>query len=589
MSSFKETINSIKEHLSPAHKKKMVGLAGLILVQGLLDVFGLGLILPIIKIASDPEVISGNKFYLGDLYNRMGFDSINNFMLFIVLSVLVFYILKTIYGLFVSYITALYTTEVAVYITRNQYDKYYAISYLDFSNVKSSVITNHVFNNPASYMAWVINPLIMIFSEGIIVLLIVISIIAFNFSLFMCILGTVGPATWLIYRSLKSKSSFYGRELDRVIPKVYSSLNNSVNGYIDVKLAGKDKDFRQQYMEYITRYHDVSQKSGFLSLVPMRAYEIVAMLGIVVIFVYILFIADKGTSSAVVLVGLFAAAAYRLMPSMNRIVGNIIYVKRSQSSVANLNFYKDALPGRKPIAEQKPVVFQNNIEFKNISYRFPGEENYVLQNINLNVKKGEKIGFVGTSGSGKTTLMNILLRFIEEEKGSLLVDGVKLDETNLLSWRKLIGYVKQDIFILDGSIKENIAFGDNEVDERRLLRAISNASLSDLVKSLPEGINSVVGEKGSRLSGGQRQRIGIARALYRDAEILVFDEATSALDNETEAEVTDAIDKLSDTNKTIFVIAHRITTLKNCNRIYELKNGTIQGVHSYEELLERVI
>jgi len=313
------------------------------------------------------------------------------------------------------------------------------------------------------------------------------------------------------------------------------------------------------------------------------------MLGIVVIFVYILFISAKGTSSAVVLVGLFAAAAYRLMPSMNRIVGNLMYVKRSQSSVANLNFYKDAIPGRRAVVEDVPITFNHTIEFKNLNYKFPGEAKYVLKNINLKVQKGEKVGFVGTSGSGKTTLMNTLLRFIEEESGEISVDGVKLNEANLNNWRKLIGYVKQDIFILDGSIKENIAFGDTEVNERRLLRAITQASLSELVKSLPDGVNSVVGEKGSRLSGGQRQRIGIARALYRDAEILVFDEATSALDNETEAEVTEAIDKLSDTNKTIFVIAHRITTLKNCNRIYELKNGTIDSVHSYEELLERVI
>ncbi|MEO8150770.1 MAG: ABC transporter ATP-binding protein [Bacteroidia bacterium] len=589
MSLYSETFQSIKDHLSAGQKKKMIGLACLIFVQGVLDVFGLGLILPIIKIASDPEVVSANKFYMGDIFNWLGFTSINSFILFVVIAVLIFYILKTIFGLFVSWVLALYATEVAVYITRNQYDKYYGISYLDFTNVKSSVITNHVFNNPASYMAWVINPLIIIFSESIIVLIIIIGIIIIDFKLFICILGTVGPASWLIYYSLKNKSGTYGRELDRVIPKVYGSLNNSVNGYIDVKLAGKERDFRQQYMEHINKYHDVTQKSGFISLVPMRGYEIVAMLGIVVIFVYILFISEKGTSSAVVLVGLFAAAAYRLMPSMNRIVGNLMYVKRSQSSVANLNFYKDAIPGRKPVVEDLPVTFNHTIEFKNINYRFPGELAYVLKNINLKVKKGEKVGFVGTSGSGKTTLMNTLLRFIEEESGEITVDGVKLTDSNLINWRKLIGYVKQDIFILDGSIKENVAFGDTEVDERRLLRAITQASLSDLVKSLPDGVNSVVGEKGSRLSGGQRQRIGIARALYRDAEILVFDEATSALDNETEAEVTEAIDKLSDTNKTIFVIAHRITTLKNCNRIYELKNGTIQGVHSYVELLERVI
>lgn len=588
MSTFNNTFQSMREHLSAKHKKEMVWLGLLIFLQGVLDVFGLGLIIPIVNIASNPEVVTSNKFHLGDIYNYFGFETINSFILFVLLAVLMFYIMKTFFGLFVYWLSAKFATDVAVYITQNQYDKYYAVSYLDFTNIKSAVITNHVFNNPTSYLAWVVNPVIMIFSEIIIVLLIVVSIIFIDFTLFLCIIGVVAPATLLIYFSLKNKSSLYGQELDRVVPKVYGSLNASVNGYIDVKLAGKEKDFRQHYMDGIRRYHDVGQKANFIGLVPLRAYEIVALLSIVVIFVYVLFISAKDASTAVVLVGAFAAAAYRLMPSMNRIVGNMMYIKRSQSTVNNLNFYADAIPGRKAEIAEEDIFFNNEIEFKNIVYQFPEADKLVLNNINFTVQKGEKVGFVGSSGSGKTTLMNLLLRFITEQKGNILVDGKPLTENNLRNWRKLIGYVKQDIFILDGTIKENIAFGETEVDERRLLRAISQASLTDLVRSLPEGVNSIVGEKGSKLSGGQRQRIGIARALYRDAQILVFDEATSALDNETEAEVTDAIDKLSDTNKTIFVIAHRITTLKNCNRIYELKNGTIDNVHTYNELLERV-
>lgn len=589
MSSLKSTINSMSEHLSAKHKKAMGWLALLILIQGGLDVFGLGLILPLIKIASDPKVITENQYHLGDIFNWFGFTSDKSFILFVLMAVLAFYVLKTAFGLMVTWIGAKFATEVAVHITKIQYDKYYSVSYLDFTNIKSAIITNHVFNNPASYVAWVINPIIMIFSESVIVLIIVVGIIAINLTLFLCILATVGPATWLIYYSLKNKSSLYGRELDKLVPAVYSSLNNSVNGYIDVKLAGKENDFRKQYMDSIYKYHSVSQKTGFLGQVPLRAYEIVMLLGIDVIFIYILFLTSKDASTGVMLVGLFAAAAYRLLPSMNRIVSNMMYIKRSESTVNNLNYYADAIPGRKPAIVDDPIVFNQSIAFKNISYRFPASEKYVLKNINIKVDKGEKVGFVGSSGSGKTTLMNVLLRFIEEETGELLVDDVRLTENNLRNWRKLIGYVKQDIFILDGSIKDNVAFGETEVDIQRLNRAIAQASLNDLVAGLPDGVNSVVGEKGSKLSGGQRQRIGIARALYRDAQILVFDEATSALDNETEAEVTEAIDKLSDTNKTIFVIAHRITTLKNCNRIYELKNGTITGEHSYTELLERVI
>ncbi|HQV00749.1 MAG TPA: ABC transporter ATP-binding protein, partial [Bacteroidia bacterium] len=507
MSIFKQTIQSMRMHLSAKQKKEMVWLAVLIFIQGVLDVFGLGLIIPVINIASSPEVITQNKFHLGDIYQFFHFTSTNNFILFILFAVLGFYIAKTAFGLFVYWVSAKFATEVAVHITQHQYDKYYAVSYLDFTNIKSSVITNHVFNNPASYLAWVVNPAIIIFSEIVIVTLIVVAIVWVDITLFACIVAVIGPATFMIYYALKNKSALYGVELDKVIPKVYASLNASVNGYIDVKLAGKETDFRSQYMHHIRKYHDIGQKANFIGLVPLRAYEIVALLSIVVIFVYVLFITAKDASTAVVLVGAFAAAAYRLMPSMNRIVGNLMYIRRSQSTINNLNYYANHIPGNASKPVDGLIAFDKTIVFDKICYRFPDSDKYVLHNITFEVNKGEKIGFVGASGSGKTTLMNILLRFITEGSGQILIDNTPLTEAHLLNWRKLIGYVKQDIFIMDGTIKENIAFGETEVDDRRLMRAISQASLSDLVRSLPDGVNSVVGEKGSRLSGGQRQRI----------------------------------------------------------------------------------
>ena len=235
------------------------------------------------------------------------------------------------------------------------------------------------------------------------------------------------------------------------------------------------------------------------------------------------------------------------------------------------------------------IPFNDTIEVKNLHFRFPHVKDDMLKGVNMKIRKGEKIGIVGASGSGKTTLMNVLLRFYEEQKGEITVDGVPIREDNTRNWRNMMGYVKQDIFLIDGSIRDNITFGDVKPDDDRLMQAIRLASLEGLVKSLPQGVDTMIGERGSRLSGGQRQRISIARSLYRNAEILIFDEATSALDNQTEQEVSEAIDSLSDADKTIFIIAHRITTLKNCDRIYELDNGKISGVYQYQELLEKVL
>ena len=239
--------------------------------------------------------------------------------------------------------------------------------------------------------------------------------------------------------------------------------------------------------------------------------------------------------------------------------------------------------------DDSKMVFENAIEIKNLFFHFPNEQNDMLKDISMTIKRGEKIGIVGVSGSGKTTLMNILLRFYNEQKGGIYIDQVKIEADNQQSWRNLLGYVKQDIFLMDASISDNITFGDENPDPFRLKQAIKQASLEDLINSLPNGLQTIIGERGSRLSGGQKQRISIARSLYRNAEILIFDEATSALDNQTEQEVSEAIDSLSEVNKTIFIIAHRVTTLKNCNRIYELSEGKISGVYKYHELLEKVV
>ena len=287
------------------------------------------------------------------------------------------------------------------------------------------------------------------------------------------------------------------------------------------------------------------------------------------------------------LVGAFAAAAYRLMPSMNRLLNSVNYINNNQVSIYNLNLYEDLIKPDVTSQNSQPVLFNESIELKHISFQFPGTGKKVLSDLSITVKKGEKIGLVGSSGSGKSTIMNLLLRFFHENSGEILVDGKKLTNDQIVSWRNLIGYVKQDIFLIDGSIRENITLDDPEPDVNRLRNAIRQASLEDLVNSRPEGVESRIGEKGSQLSGGQRQRIGIARSLYRNAEILIFDEATSALDSATELEVSKAIDSLSEIHKTVFIIAHRITTLKNCDRIYELKDGQVSGIYTYQELIAK--
>lgn len=582
-----KSIASLKDHLTARQKKQMGGLLVLILISAIFDVFGLASILPLVKLAGEPEVLHTYP-PLEYLYNLFGFTSDRNFMLFLIISVLIFFIAKSVFGFFVNYLQTRFSSNVAYHITRRQFTKYFNLDFHRFTSAKSSVITHHVVNNPTSYVTWVLMPLIMLVSEGFIVLLIVTGIALYDPKLFLFILLAIGPASWGIYALLKNRSTAIGNEMNLLFPQLLGTLGQTIGGYIDIKLADRERYYRDKFLKLQQRYHKLNMHSYLQNLVPMRANELVALIGVVAIFIYAIMLGDSG--EAIVMVSLFAAAAYRLMPSLNRIINSMVYLRKNMAAMENLNIYQELSEEHKQhVEEADRVTFNKSIELRNLSFHFPGKTDYVLEDINLTVLKGEKIGIVGSSGSGKTTLMNILLRFYTEQEGGIYVDGKKLEEKHVRSWRSLTGYVKQDIFLMDASIRDNITLNDEHVDESLLKQAVKQASLETLIDILPEGMETIIGEKGSRLSGGQRQRISIARSLYRNASILIFDEATSALDNQTEQEVSDAIDSLSDSHKTIFIIAHRITTLRNCDRIYELKNGKISGIFTYRELLEKVI
>ncbi len=580
-----KAIKSLKVHLTSSQKKKMVGLSFLIFISAVLDVFGLASILPLVKLATEPSLIFKNEI-LSKIYIAGHFTNEKNFLLFVIISVFVFFLFKTLFGLFVNYLQTKFSTEVAFGITNRQFEKYFGLNYYQFSTIKSSSIIHHVINNPISYITWVVLPLIMLLSETIIVFLIIGGIAIYDFKLFVFISIIIGPATWLIYRLLKNKSSHIGLEMNKIFPQSMGTLNQTVLGYIDIKLADKEEFYKNKFLRLQKSYHALNMKSYLHNLIPMRANEMVALSGVILIFIYAIFLTDN-TASAIVMVSLFAAAAYRLMPSLNRIISSMVYIQKNLGALENLNLFQEEI--KKSETSQEEISFKDSISLEHVSFKFPNTNNNIINDVSLSIKKGEKIGIIGSSGSGKTTLINILLKFHNNYEGVIKIDDTILNDQHLKSWRKLIGYVKQDIFLMDATIIDNITFNDSQPDEKRLQDAIEQSSLTNYIKNLPEGLNTRIGERGSSLSGGQKQRLSIARSLYRNAEILIFDEATSALDNQTEQEVSDAIDQLSNTQKTIIIIAHRLTTLKNCDRIYELKEGKIVAVHQYADLIKNII
>jgi len=386
-------------------------------------------------------------------------------------------------------------------------------------------------------------------TEILVIGFICIGLISYQPYILALLLIIVLPLFYGIYKFIENKIEEKGRKINETAIKSYSIVLEVVNAFIDVVLTNKEKKIAEEFLTTQSELFDAKVSLKIFSSVPRKMFDISLIIGIIIILT--LFVNLK---------------------NLNPTIQPILKLGKFPSH---------------PFEEVQALPINQSITFKQVSFTFPdAKETTILRDITFSVKKGEKIGIIGVSGSGKTTLLKILLRLLKEDTGCIEIDGRLLDSSMDACFQKNIGFVQQKIFIKNGSLKSNIAFGEEEEEIRlaHLNQAIEQAMLSDFVQSHPQGLEMELGEKGVKLSGGQQQRVGIARALYKRAQILVFDEPTSALDMETESVIVDTIKHLAETDKTIFIVAHRITTLSSCDRIYELENGEIRSCLSYQEL-----
>lgn len=581
------SIASLGYYLSRAQKQKVGVLFALLLFSSFLDVLGLASLVPLMIVAGEPGGIHKNA-YFERAFQALGFSSDKSFLLFLIVGIFVFFLLKNVFSVWINSVQARFTAEIGLQVVGSQLDKYLRFPYWHFNDYGSANLINSSLQVPSTYVNMIIRPLLVFFSEVAMVSVIVVGIVVYQPLLLLVLALVLVPTTYGMYYLLRTRSQYIGQRINQLSPLSMATVTDLFTGFVELKLAGKQARFRDQLLANQREMRRLDAEAYMYSLIPLRVIELVAVLGVVTIFLYALFVAADSTS-IVALVGLFAAAAYRLMPSVNRMLTAMVQMKQTRYSIENLQDFRTAEYDEQVPEAQQPLRFEHSLTLEHVSFAFPKEERQVLQDISLTIGKGEKIGFIGSSGSGKTTLMNVLLRFYTEQQGRILVDGQPLTARHLQAWHGLIGYVKQDTFLMQASIQDNITLGDTQVDQARLRYSIEQASLQEFIAGLPQGAATLVGERGSKLSGGQRQRIGIARALYKRTQILMLDEATSALDNETEREVNEAINKLAQTDITILIIAHRITTLRECDRIYELSQGRLVAQHQYRDLVQTVI
>ena len=368
--------------------------------------------------------------------------------------------------------------------------------------------------------------------------------------------------------------------------KVVKLLQEGLGGIRDILLSGTQEFYCKLYSKSDIPLRRAQGTNIFLGQSPRFVVEALAMV-LLAFFAYFLALQSGGINQSLPIIGVLVLGAQRILPLIQQAYYSWSSIQSTRASVADtLNFLDQSMPEYAKQLEIKSLPFQKQIELKQISFRYDSNSPWVLKDINITIEKGSQVGFVGSTGSGKSTLIDIVMGLLQPEKGCLAVDAQVVTLDNFRSWQNHIAHVPQSIFLADTSIEENIAFGipKDQIDFRRVKLSAKKAQIAEFIETLPKKYQTNVGERGVKLSGGQRQRIGIARALYKQADVLIFDEATSALDDGTEREVMQAINNLSD-ELTIIMIAHRRTTLKNCTQIVELDDGCIRLIGNYQDIV----
>jgi ATP-binding cassette, subfamily B, bacterial PglK len=390
----------------------------------------------------------------------------------------------------------------------------------------------------------------------------------------LAVILTLGVAAWLFQRATRNHILRWGKTRQHHDGLRLQHLQQGLGGAKDVKLLGREGDFLAQYSIHNLGVARVARRQNTLKQLPRLWLELLAVVGLAGL-VLVMLAQGKPLDGLLPTLGLFAAAAFRLMPSANRMLGALQGLRFSLPVVETLDRELNLLEDVAPPAVSSPLLFQQSLVLEAIAYRYPDSESNALESVSLVIRRGTSVGFIGGTGAGKSTLVDVVLGLLAPTGGKVLVDGVDI-QTNLRGWQNQIGYVPQSIFLTDDTLRRNVAFGlaDQQINEQEIERALRAAQMDEFVRSLPRGINTIVGERGVRLSGGQRQRIGIARALYHDPAVLVLDEATSSLDVATETGVMQAINELHG-QKTVLIVAHRLSTVSGCDRIFRLERGRL--------------
>jgi ATP-binding cassette, subfamily B, bacterial PglK len=556
-----------------------------VLATGLLQVAGIGSIAPFLAVVADPSAVERNA-YLARAYTRLGFADAQDFL--VALGVLAFVLLLAgnLIRLLTEWGISRFSEMQRHALASALFDAYLMQPYDYFLTRNTSELGKTLLAEATEVISGVLRPALDLVSKITVSLFIVGLLVVVSPTLALGVTVVLGGAYFLIYRGMKRLLERWGRQRLAANTERYKVVAEAFSAIKDVKLLGLEGRFVKRFRGPDRNVSRLEVRKTIARLVPAHGMEVLAFGAIVAVLLFSLG-ASRGVGDVLPIVGIYGYAVIRLKPNLQSIYQDFSKIRYTLPALDRVVKDLERYTPRRPVVDSAAGRrFRESVALRDVTFAYPGAPP-LFSGLNLTIGRGQVVGFVGRTGSGKTTVVDLLLGLLRPQSGALLVDDERLSDEALRGWQANAGYVPQQIRLLDDTISRNIALGlpDEEIDPSAVERAARAACIHDFIAAeLPDGYGTIVGEQGIRLSGGQRQRLGIARALYRDPQLLVLDEATSALDDETETAVMEAIESLRG-EKTLLLIAHRTTTVQSCDVIHVLEAGRLAASGRYEDVI----
>ena len=575
-----ETVKIVWKLFTNSDRIAFTRIVVMVIVGMFLETISLGIVVPIIGILTQDDYQQKYPFIV-DIFGNLSREELISAVM---VAMVLIYIVRSLFLFWSLWIQKGFSASVSGRLSQSLFSTYLRQPYMFHLQRNSSTLMRNA-KNATAIVTCGVDPFLVLLTDGLVAIAMFALLIAVEPVGTLAVLLVFGLSTFVFQRTTRRRIDNWGYQVDYHETKILQHLQEGFGGAKDVKVLGRENEFLSQHEKHLGESIRINRIYNVILTLPRSFMEIITIVGLCLLVVSMV-VRGRELADIVPILGLFAAAAFRVMPSINRLLMATQTLIFNRSIIASV--YQDfLLDSPDSLTVKSNTKFASQLELMDVSFQYPTAATASLQNVSLVVKRGEAVGFVGPSGAGKSTLVDVILGLFAPTSGVVKVDGQDVQQ-NLRNWQNQIGYVPQAIYLTDDTLRRNVAFGlnDENIDDNLVRDAIRLAQLEDFVATLPEKLDTVVGERGVRLSGGQRQRIGIARALYHNPSVLVLDEATSSLDTPTEHGVMQAVQALQG-SKTVLIVAHRLSTVEYCDRLYKIENARITEEGTFDEVVQR--